>query len=208
MRANRSLVVAALALALAVALALVARDFHRFGSEIATSDARFQGGSRSEQLWHTDSLFPAGMTRDVVGGGNDLVYREGVRLFLLGRPRQPGLTYPLAAAYRAGAESALQAAAVGTKDPDLRSRAFNLLGILAIIQAADESADTMGLLKDALAQFRKAVTLDPTSDEAQTNLELVLRLRRQQRARKEAGGRPRQSGKANVVGLGRSGSGY
>lgn len=206
MRRGVALVGAAVLLGLAVVLALLAFDVRNWDRTIAAADARFRADPSPQALWEMSEVLPLEPARRILDVEDDLEYRRGARLFRLGRPREPVLEFPRLPGFRAEAEAVLGEAADREGDSVRKSKLLNLLGILALARAAEEQVQTANLLRESIAILRRAVAADPTSEEAKTNLELVLRLR-QERVRDEESS-ARRTGEAEQVGLGRPGSGY
>jgi hypothetical protein len=202
----KSLVLAACGLVLAAFLSLLAVDVLSWQHRLAAGDARFAAVPGPSDLWQPHEIVPGGLARRLLGIDDDLAYRKGVRLFRLGRPEEPALGQLDLPADRAQAEGILDHLNGQVKNRALRARITNLLGILALAAASDESTQTAALLRQTIVDFRSAVRLDPGNHEAATNLELVLRLR-SQKGRREAS-QNRTTGTAKKVGLGGSGSGY
>src|SRR5207245_7071795 len=69
------------------------------------------------------------------------------------------------------------APAAASLDPDLRFRALYNLGVLALRQAATDSAGRDGHLGDAERAYREALLLRPRDGAAKWNLELAVRRR-------------------------------
>ena len=60
------------------------------------------------------------------------------------------------------------------KDPEQRSRAAGLLGVVGLARLVSETQDRVALLSATVANLQLAVALDPDNDEAKYNLELAL----------------------------------
>jgi hypothetical protein len=197
---------AAALLGLAVLLALLALDVRTWDRTIAAADARFKANPSPQGLWQASEVLPFEPARKLLDIEDDLEYRRGVRLFRLGQPREPVLGFPRLPGFRAQAEAVIGDVAEQEGGPARRARLLNLLGILALARAAEEDVQTANLLRESIAIFRRAIAMDPASEEAKTNLELVLRLRQERVQEEFSSGR--QVGEASRVGLGRAGSGY
>lgn len=208
MRRGAALLGAAVLLGLAVVLALLAFDVRSWDRTLAAGDARFQAdpAPAPRELWETNELLPFEPARNLLEIDDDLKYRRGARLFRLGRPREPVLGFPRLPGFRAEAEAVLGGAVEDEADPVRKARILNLLGILALARAAEEQVQTANLLRESISIFRRAIVADPGSEEAKTNLELVLRLRQERIQEEESA--TRRPGEAERVGLGRPGSGY
>jgi hypothetical protein len=77
---------------------------------------------------------------------------------------------------RAEAEALLARVLSGDGDPNVRSRAANLLGVLLFEDAKAARGNARRFLEQSLGGFQDAVMLDPTFAVAKANLELLARL--------------------------------
>ena len=196
------------AFVLAALLALLATDVRRWEEAVREGDARFVASPGTESLWQADTVLPRGVTRRLLGLDGDLDYRAGVRMFRLGRTREPAFGRERLPAYRAHAETELTAIARGDGDRARRSRALNLLGVLMLARARTDPPRSAGILRDSVATFRAAIEVDPRNTDAQANLELLLRLRTEKQRQRQERERSGPRGEARRGGLARAGSGY
>jgi hypothetical protein len=95
-----------------------------------------------------------------------------VKLFRLGRPRE-NLSGKLPAALRAQSQIALTEAS-DTGANRKRSQAANLLGILSFSLSVRDPSLATTFLQNAVANFRQAMQLDETNEDARFNLEYAL----------------------------------
>jgi hypothetical protein len=193
------------ALAAAALLALLAADVVRWQQAVERGDTRFGGVAGSRGMWAADTLLPAGVSRTLLGVGDDVEYREAVQRFRLVRPRQP-VTQFSQLTQRSGAERLL--ARVARSDGDRRRRAAlsNLRGALAL-EEARLGGSSGPVVRRAAGHFRRAVELDPSNHDAKYNLELALRLL-SGGARSSGGGGERAATPASGAGAASAGSGY
>lgn len=195
------------ALALALGLALLASDVRRWPTAIHRSDLRFQMAPASADVWEVSQRIPFGLARKLLAVDDDVAFRRAARLFRLSRP--------------AGASSGFQEVAVKTEagtalalvertDADRRrkSRAANLLGILAFEEAVADQTQAATFLRRSVGKFLEAIRLDPANEEAKYNLELALRILRTSRERLVEEGGARGSGASAGAGLSAPGRGY
>ena len=64
---------------------------------------------------------------------------------------------------------------VAVSDDDRRqAQAANLIGVLGFAAAAQDAGQRITFLNDAIASLKRAITLDPGSDDAFYNLEFAL----------------------------------
>jgi hypothetical protein len=193
-------------LALAALFALVAVDVLHREDSMAAGDARYAAGPSQKDLWEASEIVPLGTAVKVLGVSDDLEYRRALRLYRLSQPRTSTLVRVGLSPVRAHAEAEVTEAAAHEDDPVRRAELVNLLGVLSVARAATDPGQSGEVLQEAASAFRQAMRLDPSNANAKANLELVMRVRReQQRTPGGRGGRPPQ---ASRVGLGDSGTGY
>jgi hypothetical protein len=167
-------------------LVLVARDAWHWSRAVRDGDARAALGSASAATWQADATVPAGLARRLLGLDDDLAFRRTAIRALRTSPRTPS---PEAQKGRSIVETALGRIARNDPDPVRASWAADELGILMYTdppspdQAANAYEDPtqagpssqLTPEQKAEAQFESAVRLDPGNDNAQRNLELMLR---------------------------------
>ena len=186
---------------------LLALDVSRAAGTVEGDDARFLAQPRVAGYWEDRGVLPFAAGRRLLGSGDDVARREAVQLFWLARPRDNSIPGPERLAERAQAQAAL-AEAEAEAGPDA-SHTANLLGVLALLTPPDQ-AERSQVVRAAGAAFRRAIVLDPASDDAKFNLESVLRLVADERNRGQGGGG--SSGQEGTdfggAALSRRGSGY
>jgi len=164
---------AALCLAAAAFLALVAVDAHAWGKRIPADDLAFRHQTLGHSLWRGDDLAPFGVARKALGIDDDLLYRRALRAFRVGRPREPlfqqGIT-----TQRIRAQIALEKYYAEARDPRRKAQVQNLIGVLGFAAATQDAGQRVTFLNDAVASFKRAMLLDPSNDDAFTNLEFAL----------------------------------
>lgn len=201
---------AVLCLALALGLAVVAADVARWRDALPVGDARYRVSPEDANLWAPSTVAPDGLSRVLLGVGDDVEFRDALRALRVARLGDATVSDPTVALLRNEAQARLEAVASGDDVRSHRSRAAGLLGVLGLARLATETQDPAAALEVAVVNFKLALALDPGNDEAKFNLELAL-----QRARgvqiTEAGGgadpSPGGSG-AEGAGAGDPGSGY
>jgi hypothetical protein len=166
-------VAAGACLVFAVLLLLFAADARHWGKRMAADDLRFAANPLPASLWRPTELLPFGVARGVLGIEDDLHYRRAVKLFRLGRPRET-LSGKLPAALRAQSQIALSEVSETGSDRVRRSQAANLLGILSFSLAARDPSLATTFLQNAVANFRDAMALDESNEDARFNLEYAL----------------------------------
>lgn len=203
----RGLALAALALALAVVFSLLAVDVIHRERAMGAGDVRFGAGPSPRDLWRASEIVPMGAVRTMLAVDDDLDYREAMRVFKLARPRDQGIGQFNLPANRAHAEDVISRIAETEEDDGRRSQLVNLLGVLALSRAAPDIAQSPSLLDEAASTFRLALRDDPENEDAKANLELVLRVKRDQQ-RQQSGESAGPGNERSRVGLSDTGSGY
>jgi hypothetical protein len=164
-----------LLVALAVVLALGAVDALRWRGAVERDDVTFIASRGRPGLWRVDTLLPRDPVRRALGVRDDLAYRRAVQRFLLGRPNQQARDqHDLAVRAQADFELARVGPAGGSAEA--RSRAATLRGALAFEEARSSGPRSAAAIQRSLEQFREAIGLDASNEQAKYDLELVLRL--------------------------------
>lgn len=166
-------------------LLLLALDVSRVDGSLAADDARFPSQPRVEGYWDDEGVLPFGAGRWVLGASDDVAHRRAVQRFWRGRPADATTPTPARLAERAQAQAAL-AAVEGEGGPGAAEIA-NLLGVLALLTPPDQAERTQ-VVRAAGTAFRRAIVMDPTTDDAKFNLETMLRLEADLRRRGQGGG--------------------
>jgi hypothetical protein len=168
---------AAVLAAASVFLLLLAIDTHRWQHKIAAGDIALRTDPGGGRLWTPTTILPAGISRGLLGVGDDVKLRGALQLFRLSRPRVPYyLTNNSIVAYRSEAQAALSRAIETERNPVRRAEETNLLGVLELIGVGGADPQLAQTVPQAADDFRNAVTLDPENADAKYNLELALRL--------------------------------
>ncbi len=170
---------------LGLVLLLLALDIARADRSLSGDDARFLAQPRISGYWQDDGVLPFGVGRKLAGVEDDVAHRRAVQRFWLGRPGSGLTTTPARLAERAQAQAELaQAEADGGKGA---SQTATLLGVLALLTPPDQG-ERAQVVRAAGGSFRRAIVLDPGNDDAKFNLESILRLVADDRARGQGGG--------------------
>lgn len=176
MRVRLGLAAGGLLLVASALLLLVAADALRWESRLAADDIAFRDAPGRADLWRTRELAPGGAARVLLGLDDDLAFREAIRMFRLGRPRQLAYRNPALTAVRAEAQTALGRLARSEHEAHRRSEALNLLGVLSLgVEGRESAANRARFLESGIASFQTAVQLDERNERAKYNLELSLR---------------------------------
>ena len=178
MRRALQLAVALAAAAAGTLLCLFAVDVHRWQARIEADDAVSRTASWRPSLWQPRTILPASLSRDALGLGDDVAYRQAVNLFHRGNARQQiSLATPRELDARAEATVALSAASASDRNAQRRSQALTLLGVLdLLIPTGAQPEQRIAAQLSAVQEFTAAIGADPTNEEAKFDLELALRL--------------------------------
>jgi hypothetical protein len=204
----RWLITAAVSLAAGVFLVLLAVDVGRWQTAFARDDVRFKFQATRSDLWKPDELVPFHLAKRMLSVDDDLFYRETLRHFYLAQPRANKWEHTNIDAVRSLATVALAEYIREGKSQARRSQAANLLGIIGLALAAtDDPGQRLRFLLFASREFRGALTFDQSNEDAKFNLELALRLLRQQPT-STGGGAAHGPGRGGGAALAKPGSGY
>lgn len=180
--------VAAIVLAVLVLLAMA--NVHRWDGAITRGDARFVAAppdlSQTSGLpappparWKVPTGFTADVTERLLGLRDDMAFRRALSLYRAVNPNPNEQVQfqddPELPAKRIRAQQALTAVSKNDPDPRIRSRATNMLGILARTGPTPvDPNEQRNQILTTIALFKSAIKLDPNNADAKLNLELVL----------------------------------
>lgn len=203
---------ALLCLALAVLLVAVAVDVARWDEAFRVDDVRYRTTPDDPTLWSIDALAPFGLAGRFASVGDDVEFRRAVRAL-----RGADLNDPTAyisdtrvALRRNEAQARLEAVVANDRLRSRRSRAAGLLGVLGLVRFVTETENREALLSSTVSNFRRAIDLDSSNDEAKVNLELAYQRGRGVQINESASGEnpsPGGSG-SRGAGAGQAGNGY
>lgn len=199
--------IAAILLLLAVAAALLAADVRNWQTAVRTGDLRFtQSPGYAE--WTTSSLLPGDPARKLLGIGNQIAFRNAVKTFVTVAAAGEGFDNGYSESReRAAAEAVLTNLAAGP-DKERDSEADNLLGILAYTDSKQTGPYAPTPVERSESDFRSAVSLDPTNDDAKFNLEWLMRQLLAKGSRNGQSGGTGNAHKGHNGGGGTAGKGY
>jgi hypothetical protein len=204
----RWLVTAVVAAVAGVVLMLLAVDVGRWNAAFARDDVRFRFQPTRSDLWKPDELVPFHAAKRMLSVDDDLFYRETLRHFYLAQPRANRYLHTNIDAVRSLATVTLAEYIRDGKSQARRSQAANLLGIIGLALAGtDDPGQRLRFLLFASREFRGALTFDQSNEDAKFNLELTLRLLRQQPT-STGGGAAHGPGRGGGAALAKPGSGY
>src|SRR5262245_34933976 len=162
--------------ACAALLVVFAADVLRWDRAMKDDDVAYAAGSQAS--WAPNTLLPAGVTRSVLGLGDDLEFRRTVDQFWKSEPRAQ-LQVFTDVTRRTAAERRL-ARLMETEDrPDRLAVLATLRGALLVEEARNSPVQRAVFLRRAIEQFQRAAQLDPTNADALFDLELALKLLRE-----------------------------
>lgn len=200
---------AAACLALAAVLALLAVDVGRWRDAFPAGDVRYRAAAEDGR-WTASTVLPRGLSRKLLGVGDDVEFREAIRTVRTARLQDLTVSDPEVALLRNEAQARLEAIVGASGEDGRRSRAAGLLGVLGLARLATETQEREALLQYAVASLERAIALDPENDEAKLNLELALQRGRSVELAEAGGGQnPSPGGQGSKgAGTGDPGSGY
>jgi hypothetical protein len=197
--------VLALVAASALLVALAA-DVLRWDRSVRDGDLAYT--SRSGVSWEpTDTILPRGLSRSLLGLGDDLAYRGAVDQFWQSEPREPLQTFQ-DVTRRSAAERRLARTGDEDESPTRRSGLATMRGALLLEEARNSPTQRQVFVRRAIEQFKRAAILDPANDDAIFDLELSLKLLRLTGEGAQGGGDARSPLPAPGAGASTSGSGF
>jgi hypothetical protein len=204
----RWLVTAIVSLAAGVVLVLLAVDVGRWNTAFARDDVRFKFQPTRADLWQPDELVPFHVAKRLLAVDDDLFYRNTLRHFYLAQPHANRWEHTNIDQVRSEATVALAEYIREGKNQARRSQAANLLGIIGLgLASTDDPGQRLRFLLFASREFRGALTFDQANEDAKFNLELALRLLKQQPT-STGGGAAHGPGRGGGAALAKPGSGY
>ena len=167
---------AIVALTLAAGLILLAADARSWRDTVRDDDVLFQmAPARAE--WSADERTPFDLAARVLDVNDDVRLRRALRLFQLARGQATSFEEGQALdVLKVRAQIALSQLERDGTSPHDKAVAANLLGMLDFEQARNDPLNVDRLLRRSAAAFRRAIALDPRTEDAKVNLEILLRL--------------------------------
>lgn len=167
---------AAALVALAALLAIVAADVLRRPAQLERAELALESAS-SDGSWRSGTILPPAIADTLLATRDDASLRLLFQRFLV-RSR-PGRVAPDRDLQGRVRRVALEAALVraGEEGPRrLCAQAHALHGVLLLEEVRSVEVPPETFLRRSLSDFRTAVRLDPSSEEARYDLEVTLRL--------------------------------
>ena len=204
----RWLSAAVAALAAGAIVLLLALDVGRWETTLSRGDVRFKTAPTRSDLWQANEILPFHLAKRLLAVDDDIAYRRTLRSFWLARPHANKWAEVDLDRKRSQATVALANFIRASHNPGRKSQAANLLGIIGLgLAASDDPGQRLRFLLYASRSFRGALTFDQSNEDAKYNLELTLRLLRQQPT-STGGGAAHGPGRGGGAALAKPGSGY
>jgi hypothetical protein len=203
---------AVLCLGVALLLVLASADVARWDDVLRGDDVRYRTAPDDETLWKPDLTAPLGIAGSLLVVSDDVDFRRAIQALRAAHIEDPTsiVSDPRLAISRNEAQARLEAIVATDDVRSRRSRAAGLLGVLGLARFVTETQEREALLSATVANFRRAIDLDPSNDEAKFNLELAYQRGRGVEINESASGQnptPGGSG-SRGAGAGDAGSGY
>ena len=196
------------ALAAGAIVLLLALDVGRWETTLSRGDVRFKTAPTRSDLWQANEILPFHLAKRLLAVDDDIAYRRTLRSFWLARPHANKWAEVDLDRKRSQATVALANFIRASHNPGRKSQAANLLGIIGLgLAASDDPGQRLRFLLYASKSFRGALTYDQNNEDAKFNLELTLRLLRQQPTT-TGGGAAHGPGRGGGAALAQPGSGY
>jgi hypothetical protein len=167
----------------ATLVVLFALDVRSWPRSLTHDDLRFRALHSHVGLWRSPATLPGDPARALLGLGEPIAYRRALQLFWFSRVGSDPESRRDLPTIRVQAQDALEGLITAGRDPQERSTAANLLGVLTVTTPATDSETQAQTLVRAAGYFQRAIAEDPANVAAKLNLELVLRLRRPGKSR-------------------------
>lgn len=190
----------------ALVLVAVALDVLRASDELESDDVSFEAAPRRQaSLWDDLGLLPRQPGAYLLDIDDDVAYRRTLAIWVR-VPPGTDIFGPEQENLRGRLQSQLSERSAADSNAKRRSHLLNLLGALALERRSSDPNESENVLRKTIDNFRSAIELDPTNQDAKVNLELALR---NAKAVNLPGTDP-DSGAAqgSLSGQGRAGSGY
>jgi hypothetical protein len=163
-----------LALAIAALLAVFASDVLAADSTMKRDDLRFRVTPDARGLWKVEGRTPS--LKSLLQLEDDLAWRTAAQRFQLSRARANIAYDPTRTSSRADTQAGLASAETYELTARQASALANFSAILAYEEAVGDPQNGPMLLRRSANEFRRAIRLYPSNEEAKFNLELLLQL--------------------------------
>jgi hypothetical protein len=160
----------------AAVLVAFAADALRWDRAMRDDDVAYAAGA--DATWAPSTLLPAGVSRSVLGLGDDVEFRGAVDQFWKSEPRAPLQAFT-DVTRRTSAERRIARLQEREDSPSRRSVLATLRGAYLVEEARNSPVQRHVFLRRAIEQFERAARLDPGNADALFDLELALKLLRE-----------------------------
>jgi hypothetical protein len=160
----------------AAVLVAFAADALRWDRAMRDDDVAYAAGA--DATWAPSTLLPAGVSRSVLGLGDDVEFRGAVDQFWKSEPRAPLQAFT-DVTRRTSAERRIARLQEREDSPSRRSVLATLRGAFLVEEARNSPVQRHVFLRRAIEQFERAARLDPGNADALFDLELALKLLRE-----------------------------
>jgi hypothetical protein len=160
----------------AAVLVAFAADALRWDRAMRDDDVAYAAGA--DATWAPSTLLPAGVSRSVLGLGDDVEFRGAVDQFWKSEPRAPLQAFT-DVTRRTSAERRIARLQEREDSPSRRSVLATLRGAYLVEEARNSPVQRHVFLRRAIEQFERAARLDPGNADARFDLELALKLLRE-----------------------------
>ncbi len=191
--------------AVACVLVALAADALRWNRTMHDADVAYAG--RAASTWEPDTLLPVGVSRSILGVGDDVEFRGAVDQFWKSEPRAPLQVFE-DVTRRTAAERRIARLIEADESPSRRSVLATLRGALLLEEARNSPVQRYVFLRRAIEQFQRAAELDPSNGDAVFDLELALKLLRETGGGSAGGGDRRAPLPSPGAGSSTSGAGF
>jgi hypothetical protein len=178
-------VAAVVALGLAVVLALTAADVLSWRGQTARASVALDSRSYDPRIWEPDTLMPVGLSRWLVGTGDEVAFGRGVQRFRLLRSIPSNAGGSSGGAFQANqvrlAETSLELERLAQRPlpRKLRSRAQQLAAIALfehLLSGSTSLTSQVAPLEQTQQALARAIRTDPDNDAAKIDLEQLFQL--------------------------------
>jgi hypothetical protein len=161
-------------LATAAFAALLAADLRGWHDALRAGDAEFARRPAAAR-WDASKVLPFDPALRILGLRGQLAFRQAAASFVVVAAAGNGIDNGYAETRARGALEGVLANLAQGPDRRLDSAAENLLGILAFKDSQQRGPSAPAPVDVSVADFQAAVELDPSNQDAKSNLELLLR---------------------------------
>lgn len=174
---GRALLLAAavLGLAVAVIVALLAQDVRSWRNTLRDDAIRYAVSPSTQQQWTAPTYLPVGLSARLLGVAPDRRRLSALRFFALAETVDIGSgATPRTESLLQTSEKAL-ARVAQDPNPALASQAYTLLSVILFKDSKGTFVADVATYSAAISAMQNAVRVDPGNEQAEADLELLLR---------------------------------